>query len=183
MPISFETYKRVALEDDDALWELDGGRLRRKPAMTIEHDGAAWRLIVQLVRQLAEDRFLVSHAARVRISSGSFYIPDLCVIPVTLERRIRRERPGELAVLDEPLPLVVEVWSPSTGDYDVEVKLREYQLRGDWEIWRLHPDERTLTAWRRQADGSYIETRYSGAAVIEPSALPGVRLALAPLFE
>jgi Uma2 family endonuclease len=115
MPISFDTYARVALEDQDEQWELVCRRLRRKPAMTIEHDGAAWRLIMQLVRQLAEDSFLVSHAARVRISSGSFYIPDLCVIPVTMERRIRRERPGELAVLDEPLPLVVEVWSPSSA--------------------------------------------------------------------
>jgi len=23
------------------------------------------------------------------------------------------------------------------------------------EIWRIHPDERTLTSWQRQPDGSY----------------------------
>src|SRR5579859_791747 len=124
MTVSAETYARVALEDTDEQWELACGSLRRKPTMTIEHDGAAWRLLMQLVRQLGEGRFFVSHAARVRIPSGSFYIPDLCVIPVALERRVRRERPGDLAVLDRPLPLVVEVWSPSTGEYDVEVKLR-----------------------------------------------------------
>ena len=60
-----------------------------------------------------------------------------------------------LEVYDQPLPLVVEVWSRSTGDYDVEEKLAVYQQRGDLEIWRIHPYERTLTAWRRLPDGSY----------------------------
>ena len=63
-----------------------------------------------------------------------------------------------LEVYDQPLPLVVEVWSRSTGDYDVEEKLAVYQQRGDLEIWRIHPYERTLTAWRRLPDGSYEET-------------------------
>jgi Uma2 family endonuclease len=55
----------------------------------------------------------------------------------------------ELEIYDEPLPLVAEVWSPSTGGYDVLAKLPEYRRRGDTEIWLLHPYERTLTAWRR----------------------------------
>jgi Uma2 family endonuclease len=57
----------------------------------------------------------------------------------------------------DPLPLVVEVWSPSTGDYDVKTKLNLYQQRGDVEIWFIHPYDRTLTTWRRQRDGSYLE--------------------------
>ena len=79
------------------------------------------------------------------------------------------------------MPLVVEVWSPSTGDFDVAVKLREYQLRGDAEIWLVHPYDRTLTAWRRQTDGGYSETLYREGS-IEPVALPGVRIELAALF-
>lgn len=31
----------------------------------------------------------------------------------------------ELEVYDTPLPLVVEVWSPSTGSYDVDAKVPE----------------------------------------------------------
>jgi Uma2 family endonuclease len=184
MPISFDTYARVALEDDDALWELVCGQLRQKPVMTVEHDGSYWNLAMLLSKQLDAQRYRVSqNGGRLRIASGTYYLPDLCVIPVAVLHRLRRERPGELAVLDEPMPLVVEVWSPSTGDYDVEVKLREYQLRRDLEIWRLHPYERTLTIWRRQVDGSYTETRYWGDAVVEPIALSGVRIALAALFE
>ena len=34
--------------------------------------------------------------------------------------RQRAERAGRLEVYDDPMPLVVEVWSPSTGDYDVD---------------------------------------------------------------
>ena len=95
------------------------------------------------------------NAPRLRTSSGSFYIPDVTVVPSSNNRRAREERSLRLEVYEEPLPLVVEVWSTSTGDYDVEVKLQEYQRRGGAEIWRLHPYEHTLTAWRRQPDGSY----------------------------
>ena len=87
-----------------------------------------------------------------------------------------------LEVYDQPLPLVVEVWSRSTGDYDVEEKLAVYQQRGDLEIWRIHPYERTLTAWRRQPDGSYDETIHR-EGVVSPTALPGVEIDLAALFD
>ena len=80
------------------------------------------------------------------------------------------------------MPLVVEVWSPSTGDYDVETKLQEYKRRGDAEIWRLHPYERTLIAWRLQTDGSYSETLYREGMVV-PISLPNVSIDLDSLFE
>ena len=86
-----------------------------------------------------------------------------------------------LEVYQVPLPLVIEVWSRSTGTYDVDDKLPEYQRRGDLEIWRLQPYERALTAWRRQPDGSYTETVYSGGSV-RPGALPGVAIDLDALF-
>jgi Uma2 family endonuclease len=80
------------------------------------------------------------------------------------------------------MPLVVEVWSPSTGDTDVTDKLRECQERGDVEIWLLHPYERTLTAWRRQPDGSYTETHNTGG-IVRPASLPGVAIDLDTLFD
>jgi Uma2 family endonuclease len=182
MPVSVETYERVALEDPEGQWELVCGRLRERPLMTTEHNGAQRRLQRQLDRQLPEDLFTVSsNSARLRISSGTFYVPDLCVIPIELERRLR-EHPGTFEVYDDPVPLVVEVWSPSTGGYDVERKLAEYQWRGDREIWRIHPYDRTLTAWRRQPDGSYAMTLHQGGA-IQPAALPDVTIAIDRLFD
>ncbi len=79
------------------------------------------------------------------------------------------------------LPLVVEVWSPSTCDYDVDKKLPEYQRRGDLDVWRIHPYERTLIAWVRQADGSYAENHYRGG-IVRPAALLGVAIDLDALF-
>lgn len=182
MPVSVETYERVALEDPEGKWELVCGRLREKPLMTTEHNGAQRRLHRQLAVQLPEDAFTVSaESARLRISSGTFYVPDLCVIPIALERRLR-ERPGTFEVYTDPVPLVVEIWSPSTGAYDVERKLEEYQWRADQEIWRIHPYERTLTAWRRQPDGSYVMTLQQGGA-IQPVALPDVTIEIDRLFD
>ena len=76
---------------------------------------------------------------------------------------------------------MVEVWSRSTGEYDVNTKFPEYKRRGDREIWRLHPYERTLTSWRQQPDGSYTETRFTGG-IVHPVALPGVAVDLDALF-
>jgi Uma2 family endonuclease len=80
------------------------------------------------------------------------------------------------------MPLVVEVWSRSTGRYDVEEKLREYQERGDLEIWRIHPYERTLIVWQRRSDGSYRDTRYRDGEV-RPAFLPNVTVTLETLFD
>jgi Uma2 family endonuclease len=182
MPVSEATYERVALEDPEGQWELACGRLRSKPAMTTEHNAVVSELEHQLGRQLDWSRYVVrSNSSRLRISTGSFYVPDLCVLPRSLERRLR-DTPGRFEVYDEPMPLVVEVWSPSTGDYDVEEKLREYQRRGDAEIWRIHPYERSLIAWHRQTNGTYLESHHGGG-IVHPAALPGVAIELERLFD
>ena len=67
-------------------------------------------------------------------------------------------------------------------DYDVERKLPEYRARGDLEIWRIHPYDRTLTAWRRQPDGSYLESVYRGG-IVPVGSVPGVTIDLDALFD
>lgn len=182
MPVSEATYERVALEDPEGQWELVCGHLRSKPAMTTEHNRTMRILDHLLASHLDREDYGVSaNGARLRISTGSFYVPDLCVIPSSLERLLLAT-PGRFEVYDEPMPLVVEVWSPSTGEYDVNTKLPEYQLRRDLEIWLLHPYEKTLITWRLQPDGSYTETRYEHG-IVEPQALPGVAIQLEHLFE
>ncbi len=184
MPVSAETYERVALEDPHGNWELVCGRLRQKPAMTFAHDAGQRLLAVSLIRQLDPAGYLTDqNAVKLRTPGGSYVIPDVSVLPAALVRRAVAERPREFGVFDEPMPLVIEVWSPSTGDYDLGEKLRLYQERSDREIWLLHPYEQWLRTWRRQADGSYTETRYWGAAIVAPAALPGVQIALPALFE
>ena len=169
------------MEDPEGRWELVCGRLRRKPEMTTEHNLLPRLLLLQINDQIDRTRLLTAEGtARLRTFAGSYYVPDLCVIPWDEINRLR-SIPGTFEVYEGPMPLVVEVWSPSTGDNDVTDKVPEYQRRGDLEIWRIHPYERTLTAWRRRPDGSYEEAVYDGGT-LRPAALPGVEIDLDALF-
>jgi Uma2 family endonuclease len=182
MPVSEQTYLQVVLEDPEGKWELHCGQLRSKPPMTWEHVRIASVLGFRLQQQLPLDRYIVAEqSGRARRSETQYYVPDVLVVPTDMAGRLFTQ-PGMVASFPEPLPLVVEVWSPSTGDYDVTEKLPEYRRRGDLEIWLLHPYERTLTAWRRQPDGSYAETVYRGGTV-QPVALPNVSINLDGLFN
>lgn len=183
MPVSEATYRQLSLEDDDTVWELVCGRLREKPPMTQAHGDISFYLGVLLQNALPRNRYRVlANHAPLRTSQGTFYVPDIAVIPASallpMDQRVH-----ELDEYAGSLPLVVEVWSPSTGRYDVREKLPAYRERGDGEIWLVHPIERTLRAWRRQGDGSYTETTYGADATVEPATLPGVRIELAQLFE
>ncbi len=176
-----EAYQAFALTDAGKLVELWDGEPREKPAMSGEHGDVATTLILLLGGQLDRRRFrLRSNHGRVRHAGGSYYIPDVAVIPTDYGRDLRG-RPDRLEFYDAPLPLVVEVWSPSTGAYDLREKLVRYQERGDEEIWYLHPYERTLTAWVRQPDGSCQVTVHR-EGVVHPVSLPGVAIALDDVF-
>jgi Uma2 family endonuclease len=182
MPVSETTYRALSLEDPERQWELHRGRLREKPAMSYDHYFVTFELGYQIRSQIDTAAYQVrTNGPRVRRTDETYYIPDVIVYPTHLSA-LYRGKPNLLEVYDAPLPLIAEVWSPSTGDYDVNEKLPEYQRRGDLEIWRIHPFERTLTAWRRQPDGSYDETVIRGGKV-SPVALPNVTIDLDALFE
>jgi Uma2 family endonuclease len=180
--INGETYERLALAEPDRKWELRDGVLREKPGMTSAHNWLELKLGYMLMSQLDWSVFQVRvDAGRVRRAEATYYIPDVFVIPTSLVTPLLDQQ-DVLEVYDQPLPLAVEVWSRSTGDYDVEGKLAVYQQRGDLEIWRIHPYERTLTTWRHQPDGRYEETVHR-EGIVRPTALPGVEIDLAALFE
>lgn len=176
-----EDYQRIVFADPEHQWELYDGQLRERPGMSWEHGRVVMLLSRLLLIQLDLRQFEIRiNEGRVRRSPSSIFIPDLIVIPASFGALLGG-RPGSLAIITDPLPLVVEVLSRSTGDYDVDAKLPIYQERGDLEIWRIHPYESTLTAWRRQPDGSYDETVYRDG-LVHPVALPGVTINLAELF-
>jgi Uma2 family endonuclease len=181
MPVTEETYRCLASEDPERKWELHDGELREKPDMSAEHNDAMFYLGHLLQQQLDRTQFrLRVNAGRIRRPRKTWYIPDVAVIPTEIELA-QRGRPGSLEVYNEPLPLVVEIWSPSTGDYDVNTKFPDYRQRGDLEIWRLQLFERTLTVWRRQPDGSYDEEIFRGG-IVRPVALPNVAIDLDLFF-
>ncbi len=77
MPVSDELYEQVALADPDVQWELHCGDLVRKPVMTTEHDHLSNRLARIIGGQLDVNEFDVSEVARLRVSSGRYYVPDV----------------------------------------------------------------------------------------------------------
>src|SRR5918998_6384190 len=179
--ISGETYERLALAESDRKWELRDGVLREKPGMTAAHNELAVSLGYMLLSQLDRSVYRVRiDAGRLQRPQATYFIPDVFVVPTSYVIPLLDQQ-DVLEVYDQPLPLVVEVWSRSTGDYDVEEKLAVYQRRGDWEIWRIHPYERTPTAWRRRPDGAYTESVYRGG-IVHPESLPGVAIHLDALF-
>jgi Uma2 family endonuclease len=182
MSVSEATYLQIVLEDPDSKWELHCGQLRSKPAMTWEHNRVAWRLGFRLQEQLDLAQFEVRvDAGRVRRSGSQYYIPDVIVIPVAAAAHLFAE-PGTVEAYPLPLPLVVEVWSPSTGRDDLREKLPAYQARGDAEIWLFHPYDHLVRIWRQQMDGSYAETILRGGSV-QLAALPNVTIDLDELFS
>lgn len=181
MAIREQTFFQVALEEPGQ-WELYCGHLRRKPAMTASHNEVAGNIYFQIRQQLDPGRYAVRLGmGHVQRSAESYFIPDVFVVPVELVRPLLNLR-DTLEAYGAPLPLVVEVWSPSTGEYDVDTKIPEYQARGDLEIWRVHPFDRTVRAWRRQADGSYSELEVTSGR-LEPVGLPGVSIELRTIFD
>lgn len=179
--INNEAYERLALAEPEAKWELWDGVPREKPGMTAAHNHTAFELGYMLRSQLDPSIYRVRvEAGRVRRPESTYFIPDVFVVPTAYVAQLFELR--ELEVYDQPLPLVVEVWSPTTGHYDITEKLGTYQRRGDDEVWFLHPYERRLNARRRQPDGRYEEIIFTEGAV-RPIALPGVEIDLETLFR
>lgn len=178
--MSAQEYEEFVLSGADGAWELHGGRLVEKPAMSWKHGDVIEVLGFRLRQQLDFASYRVrENEGRVRKPEDTIFIPDIAVIPAEYGQDFG-DRPG-LAIVPGPLPLVVEVWSPSTGGYDVDAKLPIYQQRGDVEIWRIRPYERTLARWVRQPDRSYDKTLHRGGT-ISPVALPWVTIDLDQLL-
>jgi len=179
--MSEDAYQQFVLTGVEGAWELHDGRLVEKPGITWKHGSIVALLSHLLQLQLDWSEYQVRiNEGRVQKPGNTIFIPDLLVVPTTAGSEIRDQL--TLAIFTDPLPLVVEVWSPSTGDYDIDTKLPIYQQRGDLEIWRIHPYERTLTSWQCLPDQSYQATLYRGG-IVKPVALRGVMIDLNSLWD
>jgi Uma2 family endonuclease len=180
--LSEQAYRDLALSDPDHLWELWDGVPVEKPLMSVMHDDVAFQLGRLLQNQLDRNVFRVNvNGGKTRYTARNYFIPDVAVIPAALVMPLRRD-PGAFNAFAEPLPLVVEIWSRTTGDYDIAAKLPVYRQRGDLEIWFIQPYERTLTTWRKQPAGTYAEEVYGGG-IAPVAALPDVAIDLDALLD
>lgn len=175
--ISEEAYRAFALGDPSGQWELHQGQLQEKPGMSVVHGDVVLELATMLRNQLDRDQFRVrANHARLRVAPDTYFVPDVVVIPAAVEQALR-VNPRALDAYSDPMMLVVEIWSPSTGHYGITARLRGYQWRGDREIWRIQPYDRILTAWRWRPDHTYAESIHRGGVVL-PESLPGATIDL-----
>lgn len=182
MVVSAPTYTELAVTEAGHRLELHDGVLVEKPPMTVGHNRTQRKLGGFFYQQLDLSCYEISiNASRVYLPDDTYYIPDLAIVPVAAVEALGEHR-DVLEVYAEPLPLVVEVWSPSTGDYDIEGKIPRYQERGDAEIWFIHPFERTITVWQLQTDGSYHQSLHT-SGTLEPITLPEIEIEIAALFD
>jgi Uma2 family endonuclease len=175
------TSHATTLEELEGTWELVGGSLREKPSMSFGHNRAARKLLIQLLRQLDDREYMVlPNAGHLSLPGGDSYIPDLAIVPVGLASQFR-DNWRQFETYAEPVLLVVEIWSPSTGAYDIDAKIPGYQQRGDAEIWRIHPFDGSVRIWTRGDDGRYAD-RIETTGTVTLHALPAVRIDLDALF-
>lgn len=186
MAVSEGTYLQLALEDKEGQWELVDGWLRSKAGDNAIHNHVMTHLAFAVMNGLGsdgrsgcEDFEVRINSARIRIRQRTFLMPDVLV--ATAEQAAPLWDQEVLEHYTTPVPFVAEVWSVLTGDDEVEPKLDEYRQHGEHEIWRLRTDNREVTAWRRQPDGSYTETYYQGGRVPIQS-LPSVTIDIDSLF-
>jgi Uma2 family endonuclease len=181
MKVSEQQYLQLVMDDPESRWELIDGEPVCRPAMTSKHEDITAYLGVYLGQQLDRREFRVRIAgSRVRFSESNYFIPDVFVTPTSLV--LPQEDLIAPEAFRESLPLVVEVWSPSTGRRDLDLNLRRYREQEHAEIWFIHPFDRTLTASRLQSDGNYSETVFKDG-IIQLVALPGVTIDLDLLFD
>ena len=101
---------------------------------------------------------------RVNVNGGArlstqLLHPDVVVIP--LQTRRHSKKSTGVQCLRRPLPLVVEVWSP-TGRTTLRRSCRAIGSVGDAEIWFIH-SLRDIDRLAETADGSYAEETLGGA--------------------
>jgi Uma2 family endonuclease len=172
------TYERLAVLEEHKLTELWDGVPVEKPVMRQGHGDAMVFLALALGPQLdlGHVRLRVNHT-KLAIPGGNYFIPDVAIVPAPAIGV-----PDAADLFHVPAFLVVESWSPSTGACDARVKIPGYKARGDAEIWRVHPIERSVVRWVRQPDGRYDETLVTSGR-IGLAALPGVAVDLADVFR
>jgi Uma2 family endonuclease len=181
--ISFRTYAQLALEDAEGRWELVGGSTRRKPPESFQHGAVIDSLVEQLVPQLSGTMFRMSiNHARVMIDPHHILMPDLMVVPRAVSARAVKERPNALEAYHTSLPLVIDVWSPATAEFNVDARIPEYRRANVEEIWVVHPAARAVTTWVRRASGVYEEVIRAGG-ILAAARVPDLALDLNVLFS
>ena len=138
------TYDDYAkLPEDGRRHEIIDGEHYVNASPGTQHQHVSKRLQYQLYTkiELAGLGVLFNAPIDVQLSEFDIVQPDLVII---LNDNIRKITPTKIKVAPN---LVVEILSPSTGDYDRTIKKDLYERSGVSEYWIVDPFEQQVDQW------------------------------------
>lgn len=171
----YEDYRRTP---DDERYELLDGELIMVPAPRVDHQRVVLRLASAL-HAFVEERGL----GEVLVAPCDVVLSDTDVVqPDVLF--VSRERAHVVVpenVRGAP-DLVVEVFSPSTGERDRTVKRALYARHGVREYWQVDAQARTVTVLRSSGAGFETEDVCRGDQTARSAVLDGFGVGLERIF-
>jgi Uma2 family endonuclease len=131
----------------------------------------------RIIERAVGDGAVVSSQSSVRLGLDSEPQPDLALFKPRDDFYA-----SALPTADDTL-LIVEV-ADTTARYDREIKLPLYARHGIGEVWIVDLEANLLRTYREPAGECYGQsTQSSRPAVVEVTALPGVRVDLSGLLD
>jgi Uma2 family endonuclease len=175
-PISFADLQRMP--DDGNRYELYDGELRVVPSPILRHQIVSVRLLEALLdyRRL-HGGLVIAAPFDIVLSEFNVLQPDLVYFA---EASTKRLHPDEYVRF--PPDLAIEVLSPSTAIHDRGRKRDLFARFALAELWIVDPWHELVEVSVLER-GAYAEPRIVRSGAVESSTIPGLTLALAPLFE
>jgi Uma2 family endonuclease len=132
-----------ALPDDGNRYELVDGMLLVTPSPRYIHQFAVGELNDRLRTYAHTNRLgqVLASPADLDLQSGQLVQPDIFVLPIEPDRRLREWEEAGIP------SLIVEVLSPSTARYDRVIKRQLYQRTGVPTYWIVDLDARLVEVW------------------------------------
>jgi Uma2 family endonuclease len=173
------TYQDYLTLPDDRRFELIGGELCMVPSPGFFHQVIALNLGT-LLRQYVKAHNLgvvLLAPMDVVLSDHDVVQPDVLFIG-----RARREIITDACIRGAP-DLVIEIISPTHRERDLLVKKTLYTHYGVQEYWIVDPENRTIEQLLRSGEGFTSRGLFASGETLEPTALPGLALPVAQIFE
>jgi Uma2 family endonuclease len=138
---TYEDYAK--LPEDGQRHEIIAGEHYVNASPSTQHQHVSKRLQYQLYTKIELAGLGVLYNAPIDVQLSEFDIvqPDLVII---LNDSIRKITPTKIKVAPN---LVVEILSPSTGEYDRTIKKDLYEHAGVSEYWIVDPFEQHVDQW------------------------------------
>jgi Uma2 family endonuclease len=178
-----ESRRKLTLADycalpDDQDYEIIDGVLYVSPRARPRHQRIVNRLAHLLTEQEDLGRGTVVPDADLIVDERHTYVsPDIMFFSGD---RFQAVDPDEMIRL---IPdLVVEVLSPSTGEYDQTTKRETYARLGVRHYWTFDNARRTMTEHTLQDDGEYRARTVRAPEVFRPDLLPDLEINLTRVF-